>query len=1055
MARQVLPVAGAVIGGAIGGPMGAQIGFALGSIVGNAVDPQVIKGPTLGEASLQTSAEGVFRPIVYGTAAVKGNVIERGNRQVKTQRTQQGKGGGPVTEEQRVYWTFAIRIAEGPITGVSRIWQDEKLVYDMTPSSTIIQESAQYADRFRLYVGDESQLPDPGLEAFKGIGNVNAYRGTAYIVFPDFDLTDRRESIPDFRFEISTSTPPVIVGRWIYGPVAENGIDGGSQHFYRTTDDPSDFYSGPLMPLPVWFGSMLRVSVANGLVFLHASVSSDAAVSFDRGVTFQQCSGGISEEENVFFDGSSYYCGGKKSPDGITWSTIPNLHPNTRLGTCAKTGLLAVAHLGGLVRTSTNGGTTWTDHPVISGFNFNGPIATDDVEFHFTLNSNIGYYSTDNFGTFINSIAEGGGALLHPIWGGGANWMRKSFFGSSGQLQFSQDGGDTYEIVLTVTSTFGANSDASVAYGDGVWVAGEFQTGPAGSRIHYSSNGTSWTLGDRLYGNDINIAFIGGGTGGGGEAIPVTLASIVADLHSRVRQDSSYYNVSELTNEVYGLVLAGDYTVADAIRTLMPVYSFDAAEYDDGFGYKLHYPKRGKPVVLTVTVDDLIDAPEKTVREDALERPKALHLHYENPTIGYAPAKATSRRSSPDVLVVGEQSVQVPVSFVDVDEPAQISDKLLRLAWVTVGGETEMTVGDHLLELVPSDSIGVSLRGQVTRQLITQDSIEPGGLTWKLLADRQSAYTSNVTGVPVPVPTPPLPSIVGQTVFNFLDIPALTDNDDRLLWYEAASGQTSAWYGAQTQRKAGAAIEFENSARFTQNTIMGTLVDPINAASEYFTDTTNVVRVQLYSDDVIESLTDQQFLSEGGAFALANADGTWEVLQYRDADDEGDGVFALSYLARGRLNTGGSQHLIGSRFVLLDGGTQAVDAVTAWIDTDIVSRAISSGMSADGAPQFTNEYTAKSQTEFPVANILLDLDGTSLGVRVVPRHRFGTEVNPVVSSNWVGYRITATDGVNSTTVETLSATTTFDVTGWGPSITVSVAQRNRFTGEGPEVSETL
>lgn len=77
MARQVLPIVGAIVGAFFGAP---QIGYAIGSIIGNAVDPEIIKGPKIGDAGIQTSAEGVSRPVVFGIAAVMGNVIARGNR---------------------------------------------------------------------------------------------------------------------------------------------------------------------------------------------------------------------------------------------------------------------------------------------------------------------------------------------------------------------------------------------------------------------------------------------------------------------------------------------------------------------------------------------------------------------------------------------------------------------------------------------------------------------------------------------------------------------------------------------------------------------------------------------------------------------------------------------------------------------------------------------------------------------------------------------------------------------------------------------------------------
>ena len=76
MARQILPIVGAALGSMVGMP---QLGFMIGSMVGNAVDPVVMKGPKLGDLGVQTSRDGVPRPIVFGTACVTGNVIDRGS----------------------------------------------------------------------------------------------------------------------------------------------------------------------------------------------------------------------------------------------------------------------------------------------------------------------------------------------------------------------------------------------------------------------------------------------------------------------------------------------------------------------------------------------------------------------------------------------------------------------------------------------------------------------------------------------------------------------------------------------------------------------------------------------------------------------------------------------------------------------------------------------------------------------------------------------------------------------------------------------------------------
>ena len=473
-----------------------------------------------------------------------------------------------------------------------------------------------------------------------------------------------------------------------------------------------------------------------------------------------------------------------------------------------------------------------------------------------------------------------------------------------------------------------------------------------------------------------------------------------------------------------------------------------------GSGYRINYVKRGGPVVRTLTFDDLVDEPEETVREDHYERPRKMHMAFQNPIIGYSAAKATSERISPDVQVVGEVSYSVPVTFSDVDEAWQRNDVQMRIAWTEAEGKRELSITDDQLDIVPADTLGVSLRGRVQRLRVLKVEYADGVMKLETIADRQSNYTSNVTGIPLPEPEAPPPSIVGPTDFAVMDIPALSDNHDRLLYYVAACGMTEAWQGAAVQRQD--AGEFATIATFTRTsrTVMGVLEAEVTAASPHYTDTTNQVLVKLHMEaDELNSLTQQQFLSEGGAFALETASG-WEVLQYRDAEQVDERTYRLSHLARGRLNTGADAHAIGSKFVLLD-RVQAVNATTAMIGQELVHRAVSVGRSPEGAPTTTITYQGLSQTEFPVAHLFGEIDGSTLNLSAVPRHRFGTEDHPVQSLNHDGYAWTATDGANASAAGTSGPAHSFDVSGWSTPITVTVAQNNRFTGTGPTVTEVI
>ena len=207
MAREVLGIAGAVIGGIYGGPGGAQIGFMIGSGIGAIIDgPEQIKGPALNEAPIQTSRDGVPIPIIWGLHHCHGNIIIKNPETYKTIKTSQGKGGGTETSEQHRYRTFGIGVCRGPIVGISRIWENNKLVYDSRSSPGIpIGETTAYAEGIRIYFGDEDQLPDPDLEAHWGVGDTPYFRGLAYIVWVERDLTDTGGAIPEFRFEVNGS----------------------------------------------------------------------------------------------------------------------------------------------------------------------------------------------------------------------------------------------------------------------------------------------------------------------------------------------------------------------------------------------------------------------------------------------------------------------------------------------------------------------------------------------------------------------------------------------------------------------------------------------------------------------------------------------------------------------------------------------------------------------------------------------------------------------------------------------------------------------------------
>ncbi|MEM6547214.1 MAG: glycoside hydrolase TIM-barrel-like domain-containing protein [Pseudomonadota bacterium] len=212
MATVLLGAAGGVVGGAIGGSVlgvsAATIGQAIGATAGSFID-QAILGP--GSAAVETgrarslrlqgSTEGAPIPVVWGRMRIAGQLIwstkflEHVSETTQGGKATGGGGGSQTVREYSYSISFAVALCEGPIDRIGRVWADGALL----DTSTVTM---------RPYLGDETQLPDPKMQAVEGADAVPAYRGIAYVVFEDFQLGPFGNRIPQLNFEVFRSAQP-------------------------------------------------------------------------------------------------------------------------------------------------------------------------------------------------------------------------------------------------------------------------------------------------------------------------------------------------------------------------------------------------------------------------------------------------------------------------------------------------------------------------------------------------------------------------------------------------------------------------------------------------------------------------------------------------------------------------------------------------------------------------------------------------------------------------------------------------------------------------------
>lgn len=186
---------------------GAVLGRAIGATIGRVIDQRLMgtgsEPVEVGQTDrLRITGAGEGAPIaqLYGRMRLGGHVIwstqflER-----KTTTGGSGKGARPQPTPQTTTYSYSISLAialcEGEIARVGRIWAD---------GVEINRESITW----RLYKGSQTQMPDPLLEAVEGAGAVPAYRGTAYVVLEDLDLSPYGNRVPQFAFEVVRPAQP-------------------------------------------------------------------------------------------------------------------------------------------------------------------------------------------------------------------------------------------------------------------------------------------------------------------------------------------------------------------------------------------------------------------------------------------------------------------------------------------------------------------------------------------------------------------------------------------------------------------------------------------------------------------------------------------------------------------------------------------------------------------------------------------------------------------------------------------------------------------------------
>lgn len=921
-------IVGAVVGFYVGGPQGAVMGAQVGLGVGGYIDPPKgpqLNGPRLSDLSAQTATYGSPIPRIYGTVATHGNVIWlQGNKLTEVARKEKqggkGGGGGATVKTYSYYATFAVGLDDvsktGPIQGVRRIWVGGNLIYDAGADDleTVIA-SNQAAQGFRIYFGDDDQMPDPRMQADLGVANCPAYRGLAYIVFSDFALKDYGNSLmaAQVKVEVLAVASSTIVS------------------LQNDTITPTPNITGAFIAKPFFVSGESVVGIAPRWANTYPSTSSYCKITEFAGSTKTfndvQVTGGTGVPPNGTTD----------NPSRTYWKT-PALAINVGRSFSSTDGYV-IEREGVIVGVSATS-------PARVYVSKNGPNAAVYVEsdaiaacysggYVYTIsNTKIKRYTVELI--FIDEIASPSGLVMA--------------YGSS--RAFPANGAIYFIPRKEVCEVYRVEADMS-----GCQLVATVPGDTSGYYSHeYSIDGNLLTVAIGLDNpSSIKVARYNLS-----KTTPVTVGLgdvIKSECLQSGLLSTLDIDVSGITQDVRGYRVAQTGAIRGAIEPLQGAWPFDVIQA----GYKIKFVRRGKTSIATIDALEL-DARQADggpgvqitlANEMDTQLPRAVSLKYLDIGREYDLSEQNAERLNTDAVNLREMEMPIVLS---ATEAAGMSEVLLYLYWLE-RRDVSFRLPPEYRYLEPADVITITGEwGQYELRLTRINLESDGRLACYAKFNAAAIYTPAAQGAEGEAPPQTIP-LDGPSVYIMLDVPLLSDSYNSTGWPAAMAGYTNGWPGGVIYRSVDGGQTWTDLQGFTSPVTMGYARGSLGSGRFDIVDASGVLDVDMMAGD-LSSLDEVAQFAGGNALAYG-APGRWEICSPRTVTLNADGSLRMTDWLRGRFGTewAASLHQSGDALVLL------TDPDLAWVGMDSGSiglardyRGITAGRAIDADDNRSETY---------------------------------------------------------------------------------------------------
>lgn len=914
-------MSGAQIGSAVGFvagfflPGGPMVWSAIGGAIGGWISPTQVNGPRIGDGQSQSAAEGMPIPWILGTgpSPIQGQIVQKSPRR-EVKKTDDGKGSGTEVNTYEAHQDFCILFCESSehrgslMKGVLFCLVDGKIVYDTRPEANFAAENAKFLQHHTFYNGNESQMPDPTMEALVGVDFAMYYRGVFTMVGRDINLSAYGDRIPVYQVvmvgegdsvtEVVTELAVPGYGRFQNAPYPLADPESLYLYKYHWTDETGAGHDSPVLEsiqeCNEHFLANVGVPAPNKYVGYSANTTGTAGpYTTGSGVTTSL----VAEQQDVTNIASLVLL--------YQWFMPSDWNDTAADSSCAL---------------STAG--TWR------GLN-NGSIVKRVEGFQTELltfqNCGDDTYSVGYYPYCIQVLPKRAPPSESPVGDPCALGVPVKLPGSPG---FTVDCAGVVRpepIVQPVTGDFRVLQVEEFETVDGNDFYIKKTRGPVLLIPSADNTEAFWTAAYQeslargesppgwTYPADYPATVLSGIYELTYETTTLSTETLGLDtaitrICERGGLSADDIDVADMDQQVMGFGILQPYTATEALSPLLQAFLAYGSEYDA----KLHFHNHGEDIEIVIDPNDFIEGSDETdeaTRDQQIEYPRQLSVVAIDATQNYTARPQVARRTSPDIRAIGEQAIEVAV-VLPVDYHAQLSDIGLKVLWARAQGPRKFTLpfaqSSTYLKLVPG--MPFALDGK--RWMLDKQRIGSGEMEIEAVFDRQSAYTSDVQPTPALPPTPPPSSIGGVTLFEAMNLPRLRSIDNVPGMYIAVAGLLASWPGCFLQMSTDDGASWTVAiGSMTQASTLGYLTAPIGALP------TDTLSVSVHGG-VLNSITEATLATGGNPSAVVTA-GVAEILQFQNADEVEPDKYNLTNLPRGRLSTVAAPHTTGDRFVLL------------------------------------------------------------------------------------------------------------------------------------------